>query len=218
MISLFAKRIIEIGRRLYARGMIAGSDGNISARMSANEIIITPSGKCKGLLKEKDLVVIDLEGFQLRGHFRASSEAAMHTHLYRNRSDIAACVHAHPPYATAFSVIGESLTEPILPEVILFVGDIPIAPYAPPGTDAVGKSLDEFLTNHNAFLLKNHGLVTVGRNLEEAYNRLETVEYYARILFIARQIGSANKLESMEVERLKRLAEQLKSTPLPLGP
>ena len=109
MISLFATKIIDIGQRLYSKGMIAGSDGNISAKLDSDRIIITASGKCKGFMNNSNLTVIDLEGNHLSGSCRASSEAAMHTHLYRNRPDISACVHAHPPYATAFAVAGQEL-------------------------------------------------------------------------------------------------------------
>ena len=166
-------------------------------------------------MDNSDLSIIDMEGNYLSGNRKPSSEKNMHLHLYRNRPDITACVHAHPPYATALSVAGQPLTDPILPEVLLFVGDIPLTEYAPPGTEAVGKSLDQFLKNHNAFLLKNHGSVTVGKNLEEAYNRLEMVEHFARILFLARQLGRVDRLDDAEIERLRQLATGNTETPLP---
>ncbi len=207
--SLVAKKIVFFGKRLYARGLIAGGDGNISARIDSDRIMITPSGVCKGFLSPDDLVIINGQGRHVSGRNKASSESAMHLHIYQKRSDVTVCVHAHPPYATAFAVAGIPLAEKVLPEVVVFVGDIPLADYAPPGTELVARSLDKYIADHNAFLLKNHGLVTVGQTFEEAYNRLETVEHFARILFLARQLGNVDHLDGEEIARLDKIRQDI---------
>ena len=207
--TMIANEIAKLGRIMYKRGLIAGTDGNISARLDNDRVMITPSGKSKGRLDPEDMVVLDNSGRPVSGKQRASSESPLHLHLYRRRPDISACVHAHPPYATAFAVAGVPLTEKILPEVLLFVGNIALTEYAPPGTPRLAQSLDPFITDHNAFLMKNHGLITVGDNLDQAYHRLETVEHYARILFLAKQLGSVNNLDQDEINRLDNIRQGL---------
>lgn len=203
--SLIAQEIVEIGKRLYGRGLIAASDGNLSYRMSDEQIMITPSARSKGHLTINDLVIIDRGGNRTAGDHSPSSEWRMHVHLYEKRPDIAACIHAHPPYATAFSICGLSLNEKVLPEAVLLLGDIPLTEYAAPGTAHVGHSLDPYIDGHQAFLLKNHGVTTIGKNLEQAYQRMEAVEHLARVLFLSRQLGPVDYLSSEEVERLTRL-------------
>lgn len=202
---LTATKIATIGRRLYARGLIAGGDGNVSARIDAGHIIITPSGRSKGILHPDDMVITDMDGCPQDNYARPSSEIDMHLAVYRFRPDAAACVHAHPPYATAFAVAGQALTEQILPEVVLLVGEIPLTAFASPGTEQVAQSLEPFIADHDAFLLKNHGVVTVGETLEQAYNRMETVEHYARILFLSKQLGHTDRLDEKEIARLETL-------------
>ena len=206
--------IVEIGRRLDRRGLIAGTDGNISVRLESGRIVITPSGTHKGDLSSTDLIEVDIQGKQLSGDGRPSSEMLLHLHVYRARADIDACVHAHPPHATAFAVAGQNLPPDVLPEVVAFIGEIPLTAYAPPGTDAVPRSLEPFIENHQAFLLRNHGLLTVGRNLEEAYNRHETVEHFARILSVARQLGGINRLPEDDLRRLKEMHTKLIRGPI----
>ncbi|MBD3258664.1 class II aldolase/adducin family protein [candidate division GN15 bacterium] len=202
--------ILETGRRLDKREMIAGSDGNISVRLDAQSILITPSGSHKGRLNSDDLVVINLSGSKISGCREASSEAAMHLAVYRQRPDVGACVHAHPPHATAFAVAGQALPEDVLPEVVVFCGEITLTNYAPPGTAAVPDTLVPHLPNHDCFLLGNHGLLTTGRTLEEAYNRHETVEQYAKILLLARQLGTVQRLPSEDLDRLRSLRQKLR--------
>lgn len=199
------KQIIEIGKRLAEQGMIAGSDGNISVRLDANRVLITPSGRPKGRLAENELAVTDLDGRQIEGALPLSSESPMHLFVYKNRPEITACIHSHAPYATAGAVSGLGLPNDILPEVVVFVGDIPLTDYAATGTDEVPAALEPYISDCNAFLLKNHGLLTIGRTLEEAYNRHETVEHYARIIHLARQQGKPVPLPPKEIERLREL-------------
>lgn len=203
------KEIADIGRLLYERGFLAGTDGNISVRLDDDRIMITPSGLAKGRLSAEDMVIVDINGKHLQGRYQASSETAMHLFVYRHRPNIKACIHCHPPYATAFAVAGVSLADDILPEVVLFIGGIPLTDYAPPGTDAVPKSLEPFIENNNAFLLRNHGLLTIGRSLEEAFHRHETAEHYARIVHLARQLGNVDAIPSEDFQRLEKMRRKL---------
>ncbi|MBU0984830.1 MAG: class II aldolase/adducin family protein [candidate division Zixibacteria bacterium] len=199
------RAIIEIGRRLAERGLVAGTDGNLSVRVADDGVLITASGRPKGYLRPDDLVEVSLNGQSPIGASPPSSECDMHLSVYRARPDIGACVHAHPPHATAFAITGQALPSGVLPEVVVFVGDIPLTEYAPPGTPAVGASLAPYLKGHNAFLLRNHGVLTVGRTLEEAYHRMETVEHYARIILLARGLGVPEQIPPDDMARLTTL-------------
>lgn len=211
MASLFdiREKLVSVGNQLYERGLIAGTDGNISVRLDDNRILITPSGLPKSSLNLDGLTIIDQDGKHLQGPHSASSEYMMHTFVYRNRPDIKACVHSHPPYVTAFAVAGVQLAENILPEVVISIGNIPLTDYAPPGTDAVPKSLEPFIKDSNAFILRNHGLLTVGQSLDEAYHRNEVVEHYARIIHLARQLGSLDNIPSDDLHRLEKIRQKL---------
>ena len=202
-----------MGRLLYERGLIAGSEGNISVRLDNNRVLVTPSGLPKGTLQPDDLIVVDAEGRQIEGTRAASSELPMHLHIYRGRPDIHACVHSHAPHATSFAVAGIELPGDILPEVILFVGPICLTEYAPPGTDAVGTSLEPFLASGNAFLLRNHGLLTIGNSLKQAFHRHETVEQCARIVHLARQLGNVDSIPPSDKQRLERIRQRLNENP-----
>lgn len=202
-------QLLGAGRRLDARGFIAGNDGNLSIRRADGTILITASGLPKGRLTPNDIVVVDPEGNRLSGAGRASSESAMHLFVYRMRSECRACVHSHPPYATAAAVAGRELPEDVLPEVTVFVGPIALTEYAPPGTEAVPRSLAPFIANHDAFLLRNHGLLTIGRTMDEALNRHETVEQFARIYHLAIQAGAVGRIPDSDLARLRAMRRQL---------
>ncbi len=202
--------LITIGRKLYRRGLIAGSDGNISLRLSSGRYLMTPSGLSKGHLGLEDLVVIDDNGAVIEGRHKVSSEYGMHLTIYQKRPDVNAIVHAHPPYATAYALAGVAPPDKALPEVCVFVGSIALAEFAPPGTPMVGESIAPYLADHDAILLANHGLVTMGAHLDEAYFRLETVEHYLKILTIARQVGDVQALPEVEVARLAKIRQDLK--------
>lgn len=198
------KLIVKIGRLLCENGLVAGTDGNLSILTEDKKLLITPSGVAKGRLHENDLILVNAEGTILSGDKQPSSELLMHLFVYKKRPDIMACCHAHPPYATAFSIVGKELPPDILPEVILSVGQIPLADYATPGTEAVPKSLEKHIDGHCAFMLRNHGVLTIGLSLEEAYNRMEIVEHFARIIYIAEKVGRLNHLDKDEVKGLKK--------------
>lgn len=189
-------------RRLYERGLIAGPDGNVSVRIAPDRILVTPSGLSKVDIQEHDLVELSLDGRHLRGSLRASSEVAMHLRAYRRRPDVNAVVHAHPPTATGFAVAGEGLTECVLPEVVWQMGQVPLVPYATPGTEALADSFESYLPHHDAFLLANHGATTLGATLVQAHQRMESLEHAARILLAARQVGRVNALGPDEVAAL----------------
>lgn len=196
------QEIIEVGRRLDALGFVPATDGNVSVRLNAREIVATASGVRKGRLTPKDFVVIDPEGARLRGAPKVSTEILMHLEIYRQRPDAAAVVHAHPPTATGFAVAGIPLQQCVLPEVVATIGAIPLAPYATPSTQDLPASIRPLIAQHDAVLLANHGAVTFGPDLFTAANRMETVEQFARILFVARSLGQVNLLTAGQVEAI----------------
>ncbi len=207
-LATIRRTLVNVGKSLYLRGMLAGTDGNISARMPDGRIVITPSGLPKGRLSPDDLTVLGPSGVHLEGRLPASSEVAMHMFVYTSRPEINACVHTHAPYSTSFAVAGIELTEDVMPEVVLMVGKIPLTDYAPPGTKAVPESLAPFVATSDAFLLRNHGLLTIGRSVEEAFCRHEVVEHYARIMHLAHQLGGTAKIPADDLERLKKLRQE----------
>lgn len=206
--------LVEFGRRAYRAGLVPGLSGNLSIRVAPDEIWVTPSGVNKGFLEENDLIAIDEEGNLLytEGNHLPTSETPMHIAIYRVRPDIGAICHTHAPYATAFAVAGLDLSEPILPEVIIRMGKVPLIPYATPETKDLGRVVSEVMTTHQAGLLASHGVITVGRTLAEAYARMEIVESLARIVAIARSLGNVNVLPPDEVARLLALVNH---EPLP---
>ncbi len=198
-----ALAIVGVCRRLYERGLIAGPDGNVSVRLADGSILVTPSGLSKGIVTPEHLVVVDEQGAVLDGELPPSSELRMHLRIYARRSDVRAVVHAHPPTATGFAVAGESFMAPVLPEVILQMGGVPLVPYATPGTDALADALDPYLDHHDALLLANHGATTLGATLTEAHHRMESLEHAARILLAARAVGRVRELNVADVDALR---------------
>jgi L-fuculose-phosphate aldolase len=201
--------ICEVGRRIWQRGFVAYNDGNLSVRLDEHLVLATPTGVSKGFLKPDMLVLVDLEGKQVGGHLKMSSEILMHLFLYRERCDIAAVVHSHPPYATGFAVFGEGLSEPTLPEFVVALGDVPLAPYGKPSTPELGETILPYLQDHDVFLLQNHGSTSVGRDIFEAYYRTETLEHSAKITFIARCLGRENPIAPEEIPYLKQMRSRL---------
>lgn len=194
--------IVTVCRRLYDRGLIAGQDGNVSVRLTPDRILVTPAGMSKVDVTEESLVTMMLDGTRCGGEGEPSSEVEMHLHLYRRRDAVGAVVHAHPPTAIAFSVVGETLDPDVLPEVIYQLGAVPLVPYATPGTPALARSLDPYLAGHDAFLLAHHGATTVGPTLTIAHQRMESLEHAARILLSARALGPVNTLTPSQVDVL----------------
>ena len=205
------REIVRVCRRLYERGLIAGPDGNVSVRIARDHVVATPRGFSKADVEEHDLVLLTLEGTKIGGKHEASSEIAMHLAAYRARPDVFAVVHAHPPVATAFAVSGQGLPGDVLPELVLQVGEVPLVPYATPGTDALPDAMKPFLPNYDAFLLANHGVTTLGRTLMEAHQRMESVEHSANILLTARLLGRVNALDVDDVRVLEAARRRVSS-------
>jgi L-fuculose-phosphate aldolase len=200
--------IALVCRRLYERGLVAGPDGNVSVRLRDGSIVVTPSGMSKADVTPDDLVLVDGEGRVLEGKGNPSSELRMHLRIYERRADVSAVVHAHPPTATGFAVAGESFMAPVLPEVILQMGEVPIVRYATPGTADLADSFDPYLARHDAFLMANHGATTVGPTLEVAHQRMESLEHAARIILAARMLGRVNELSPADVKALRASREE----------
>ncbi|MDZ7314873.1 MAG: class II aldolase/adducin family protein [candidate division KSB1 bacterium] len=196
------REIVEVGRRTYQRGYVASNDGNISARVDENRVLITPTGVSKGFMKEDDLVLVDMEGKVLTPGKRASSEVFMHLRIYKERPDVNSVCHAHPIYATAHAVAGLSLEKCVLPEVIIALGGIPLVEYGEPGTEKFFEPVLKYLKDHDAFLLQNHGALTIGSSVINAYHKMETLEHFAHISFVAHQLGHVNVLPKEEVKSL----------------
>jgi L-fuculose-phosphate aldolase len=194
--------IVEIGRRVYDRGYVASNDGNISVRLDDRSILITPTGVSKGFMKPGDLIVVDLRGRVLEGTKRPSSETHMHLQIYRDRPDVNAVCHAHPPYATGFAVAGIPLDRKILPEFVIALGSVPVVEYGATGTAELYGTLRRYVPHYDAFLLANHGAVTVGDSVLGAYHRMETLEHAAMIQFVAHQLGRVNELSAAQVAQL----------------
>jgi L-fuculose-phosphate aldolase len=202
------REIVEIGRRLWARSYVASNDGNVSARLG-DRILVTPTGVSKGFLRTDDIVAVTPDGVKLSGAADATSELPMHLAVYRARPDVGAVVHAHPPKATGFAVAGVPLAQCVLPEVVLTLGHVPLAGYATPSTEEVARAVEELIARHNAILLSNHGALTLGRDLMQAYYRMETVEHFAEITLAARALGGPSPLSSEDVRKLLSVREQL---------
>jgi L-fuculose-phosphate aldolase len=200
--------IAMVCRRLHERGLVAGPDGNVSVRFRDGSILVTPSGMSKVDVTPDDLVLVDAEGRVLEGKGNPSSELRMHLRIYERRADVSAVVHAHPPTATGFAVAGESFMAPVLPEVILQMGEVPIVRYATPGTADLADSFVPYLARHDAFLMANHGATTVGPTLEVAHQRMESLEHAARIILAARMLGRVNELSPADVKALRASREE----------
>lgn len=200
--------IVEIGARMYNRQFVASNDGNISVRISKNQIIITPTGVSKGFMKTGDLVTIDMEGNVLEGNRCPSSEVKMHLAVYQNRPDVFAVCHAHPPKATAFAVTRQVWQKVALPEVIFSLGTVKLSEYATPSTQEVPDSISEIIKTADAVLLANHGAMTVGCDVYEAYNKMETLEHAASIILYARLLGGEVGLDPEQISQLLRVKQE----------
>lgn len=201
----FATReaLIRVCHTLSARGLIAGQDGNVSLRLGADRVLVTPAGFAKGCLDPDDLVEVSLDGGRLAGRHLPSSELGLHLSAYRVRSDVRAVVHAHPVTATAFSLVGETIPDGVLAELMLTVGPVALATYAQPGTAELGELVTPCFLAHDAVLLANHGAVTLGRTLDEALFAMESLEHGARMIHLARQLGGVVTLDVAACDALR---------------
>jgi L-fuculose-phosphate aldolase len=205
-----AKRlIIEVGMKCWQKGWVAANDGNLSYRISEKEILCTPSGVSKGMLTMKHICLLDPAGSLIgRNDYRPSSEVKMHLRVYRERPDVRSVFHAHPPYATAHAIAGIPLVECVIPEIIVGLGSVPLAPYGTPSTSQVPDRLAPLIKNHDAWLLENHGALTAGKDPYQAFFRMEAVELFAKMMCIAKGLGRVNTLDRDEVTVLAGLRKQ----------
>lgn len=198
------EEICEIGRRMYGRRMVAANDGNISVRISENAILCTPTGVSKGFMKPEQLCKLDLSGnvLEMEKGFGPSSEVKMHLRVYQKRPDMTAVVHAHPIFATSFAVMGRALDRPIMPEVIVNFGEIPLASYGTPSTAEIPDAIEPYLADYQAVLLEHHGALTWAKDLQTAYMKMESVEFYAELLYRTTQLGGPRELSEEKLDRL----------------
>lgn len=202
------KDICEVGRRVYQRGFVAANDGNISIRLEADRVLCTPTGVSKGYLNEDMLAICDMDGEQVAGSMKISSEIRMHLEIYKMRADVSAVVHAHPPTATGFAVAGIELTKCVLPEVIVSLGGIPLADYGTPGGPDIVEPMKPLLRDYDAVLMANHGVVTLGSHVMDAHFKMETVEHFAKIALVAQQLGAVHTLADKDVDDLIALRDR----------
>jgi L-fuculose-phosphate aldolase len=201
--------IIYYSKLCYRNKFLSATDGNISVRTKENYIITTATHTCKGFLTPKDLIKVNLSGEIIEGKGKISTEFKMHKFIYEQRKDINAVIHTHPKFSTAFAASGIALDKIVFPEIYLFFGKIPLAKYATPSTDEVSQSIAKFIKDYDAVLLSNHGLVTYGRTIEEAYFKTEKVEHIAEASFYAKMLGGVKTLTKAQVKKLDKIREQI---------
>lgn len=207
-IHALKRDIVEVGRRVYNRGYVASNDGNISVRVDEKRVLITPTGVSKGFMKVEDIILVDYDGNVLSGGKKPSSEVFMHLRMYKERPDVNSVCHAHPIHATGFAVAGIPLDQCVLPEVVVALGSIPLIAYGTPGTAEFFEPVLPYVKNHDAFLLANHGALTIGKDLFNAYHKMETLEHFAHIAYVAMQMGSVHVLNTQQVEKLYELRKR----------
>lgn len=204
------KQLVEIGKRIWTRGFVAANDGNFTVKLNDNELLTTPTGVSKGFMTTDMIIKVNKDGKVISGNskYRPSSEVKMHLEVYNERPDIKSVVHAHPPYATSFAVAGIPLDKCVLPEAIIVIGAVPTAPYGLPSTMEIPDSIRPYIKNSDAILLENHGALTLGSDLLNAYYKMETLEHTASIVWKAIQLGNMNVLPENERDRLMGLREK----------
>jgi L-fuculose-phosphate aldolase len=200
------REIVRVGQLLYERSYVVSSDGNVSVRLDDGRIVATPTMTCKGRMTEDSLAITDIQGKSLNNR-KASSELAMHLLIYQERPDIKAVCHAHPPHGTAFAVAGLAIDQPILSEVILTLGCVPLAEYGTPSTSELTEAMRPLVKRHNALLMANHGAVAYGADLWQAFDRLETLEHTAKIAILSRMLGGSKNLPADAIEKLINVRE-----------
>src|SRR5436305_5415524 len=194
--------IVSFGRALHERGYVAAMDGNLSVRLGENRILATPTAMCKGVMRPSDLVIVDMQGRRLGGKRDVSSEIAMHLLIYRLRPDIRGIVHAHPPTATGFAAAGLALNQPLVCEVVIGLGSIPLAKYGTPGTPELTEALEPLVRDYDAILMSNHGVVAYSSDLHRAYMKMETVEHFAQIALVTHLLGRQQPLGDEDLQKL----------------
>ena len=201
----------EIGRRVYNKGMVAANDGNFSVKLTENEYLCTPTGVSKGFMTPEYICKVDAKGniLHANGKFKPSSEIKMHMRVYEKRPDVKAVVHAHPSYATAFAIAGIPLTSPIMPEAVISLGSVPIAKYGTPSTMEIPDAIEEYLPYFDQVLLQNHGALTWSTDLLSAYHKMESLEFYAELLYKSRMLGGPKEFDKEQIEKLYEIRRKM---------
>jgi L-fuculose-phosphate aldolase len=205
------EQICEIGKRVYDRGFVVANDGNISVKLGDDEILCTPTGVSKGFMTPDMICKINLKGevLETNGKNRPSSEVKMHLRVYEERPDVNAVVHAHPPFGTAYAVMNKPLDKPLIPESVILLGEVPVAKYGTPSTEEIPDAISKYLQDYDAMLLENHGALTYSSDLEGAFFKMESLEFYAKITFICELLGDANVLNEEKVKALYSIRKQM---------
>ena len=205
------KLMCDIGRRVYNKGMVAANDGNFSVKLNDNEFLCTPTGVSKGFMTPEYICKVDAKGnlIQANGNFKPSSEIKMHMRVYEKRPDVGAVVHAHPSFATSFAIAGIPLTQPIMPEAVIALGCVPIAKYGTPGSYEIPDAVEEYLPYFDQVLLESHGALTWSTDLLSAYHKMESVEFYAELLYKAKMLGGPKEFDKVEIEKLYEVRRKM---------
>jgi L-fuculose-phosphate aldolase len=201
----YKDEIVRYGKLLHQTGLVAATDGNLSVRLEDGTFLCTPTLMSKGMMLPEDLVVVDSHGHKVAGERNVSSEIAMHLFIYRNRPDVGAVVHAHPPTATGFAAAGMPLDSALCSEIVITLGTVPLANYETPGTPELAEALAPLVGDHDAILMANHGVVTYGGDLLTAYMNMETVEHYAKIALVTHMLGKQQPLSDTHVSKLREI-------------
>ena len=204
----YRRMIVDIGRRMYQAGFVAANDGNISIKISDDVILTTPTGVSKGYMTEDMLVLVDMNGNVIEGNNKPSTELKMHLAVYRENRDVRSVCHAHPPVSTAFGVAGIDMNKPIIAETLLTLKEVPIIGYEELGSDKLAESIVPYCNKNVAVILAHHGAVTWGKDIFEAYYRMESMEHYGKIYIYSKILGNQNILDSDAVEVLKKIGEE----------
>ncbi|MGM0366436.1 MAG: class II aldolase/adducin family protein [Actinomycetota bacterium] len=202
------KDIIEVCKRIYRQGWVAANDGNVSIKLTDDLYLCTPTGMSKGYLTTDQLVKVDGSANKVEGELKPSSEIKMHIDVYKNRPDVTSVVHAHPTTATGFACAGMALDECVIPEVVIALGSIPLAEYGTPSTEEIPNNIRKYLANHNVFLLENHGALSIGSDVYQAYYRMESLELFAKIYLVAKQLGQINLIDEGNVKKMLKLRQE----------
>jgi L-fuculose-phosphate aldolase len=196
------REIVQFGRMMHEHGYVSSMDGNLSVRLDEDRILCTPTAMCKGMMRPQDMVIVDPDGRKVAGRCDVSSEIGMHLLIYRLRPDVHGVVHAHPTTATGFAAAGMALDKPLVSEVVIGLGSVPLARYGTPGTPELAEALEPFIPEYDAILMANHGVVTYGETLSQAYMKMETVEHFAQITLVTHILGRQEPLGTEELEKL----------------
>lgn len=203
------EEMCEIGRRVYNKGFAAANDGNISYRLGEDRVLCTPTRVSKGFMKPDDLCIVDMDGKQVSGKRKRSSEILLHLAVMKTRPDVKSCVHCHPPHATAFAVAHEPIPKCTMPEFEIFLGEVAITPYETPGGQAFADTVVPYVKDTDVIILANHGTITAGVDLMDAYFKTEIIDAYCRILILTKQLGRVNYYSDDKAAELLKLKPRL---------